>query len=175
MRRERLTGWTLAVILLAFSAGRASGEGGGGEEAWRQFRGQVLFSDVLFAPSAEFPSAAARVASLRRSERSAIEGPNGFWRIHCVAFFDPVPTAGALILRATDVTDPKQRREVRVFEMSTEPGSKELPIDDFVLTDAMGFERGHRYEITLERGGDEPGTAATGKRDVYAKGVVTLR
>jgi hypothetical protein len=39
----------------------------------------------------------------------------------------------------------------------------------------MGFERGHRYEIVVERNADEPGTAPTGKRDVYAKGVVTLR
>ena len=184
MRRERWAGrigfWTLLVMMLwALPFGRARGESGDGEEAWRQFHGQLLFSDVLFAPAAEFPSVAARIASLRRSERTVVDGPNGFWRIHCIAFLDPVPTTGALVLRTADVTDPTQPREIRVFEISTKPGTRELPIDDFVLTDAIGFERGHRYEMTVERGGEEPVVSpappATGKRDVYAKGVVTLR
>jgi hypothetical protein len=178
-RRARRVGWRVAALvalalLAVLHAGGVRAEASG-DEAWRQFRGQVLFSDVLLAPPAEFPTPAARIASLRRMERTVIEGPAGFWRIHCVAFMDPSPTTGALTLRATDVTDPKDRREVRVFEMTAEPGAKELPIDDLVLNDGMGFERGHRYELTLERGGDEPGTATTGKRDVYAKGVVTLR
>jgi hypothetical protein len=196
MRRDVLAGAAFWLLLAAFfssllvlGAGKARGETARGDaaraeaarpeamsdETWRQFRGQVLFSDILFAPPTEFPSAATRVASLRRTERTVVEGPNGFWRIHCVAFLDPPAKTSALMLRATDVTDPKGRREVRVFEVTVEPGDKELAVDDLVLTEAIGFQHGHRYEVAVERGGEEPGTAAAaGKRDVYAKGVVTL-
>jgi hypothetical protein len=162
-----------------------TGAEGGGLETWRQFRRQVLFSDVLLAPAAEFPTGAARVASLRRMHRTEIDGPSGFWRIQCVAFLDPPAPSGGLALRATDVTDPSGPREVKVFEVAATRGDREIHVDDLVLTGAMGFEANHRYEITVERHEDQPetdvtgarlgGTGATGKRDVYAKGVVTLR
>jgi len=74
---------------------------------------------------------------------------------------------------------------VRLFELTAMRGDKEVSIDDLVLTAAMGFEAGHRYEMTVERhedtpetdvlGAGLPGAVPAGKRDVYAKGVVTLR
>ena len=104
-RGARLRGWIVIALMaaLAGSAPRAGAEGGapgtgaetglprtgaegGGLETWRQFKRQVLFSDVLLAPAAEFPTGAARVASLRRMHRTEIDGPSGFWRIQCVAF-----------------------------------------------------------------------------------------
>jgi hypothetical protein len=143
-------------------------------ETWTQFRGQVLFSNILFAPPGQFPSAGARTASLRRTGRNTVESTGGFWRLHCVAFLDPLPKGSELRVRATDVTDAAKPHEVRVFHETIAPGQRELTMDDLVLTDTIGFESGHRYEISIERGDDEPGVSLAGKRDVYAKGVVTL-
>ena len=43
-------------------------------------------------------------------------------------------------------------------------------MNDLVLTEAMGFQRGHEYGVTVEK---EPEDG--GKEDVYAQGVITLR
>ncbi len=138
---------------------------------WGQFHGEVVFSDVLIAPAAQFPSPAAMTDALRRLKRTTVEGAGGFWRLHMVAFLDPRPEGGAFQLRATDVTDPKDRREVRLFDVDGKPGDRELAINDLVVTEVMGFERGHRYEIAvIPRRDDLP----AGKGDVYAKGVITL-
>ena len=93
---------------------------------WGQFHGQVVFSDVLIAPAAQFPSPAAMTDALRRLKRTTVEGAGGFWRLHMVAFLDPQPPTGAFQLRATDVTDPKDRREVRLFDVDGKPGDHEL-------------------------------------------------
>jgi hypothetical protein len=139
--------------------------------SWGQFHGQVVFSDVLIAPAAQFPSASAMTDALKRLKRTTVEGVGGFWRLHMVAFLEPAPEGGAFQLRATDVTDPKDRREVRLFDVDGQPGDKELAINDLVVTEVMGFERGHRYEIAvIPRRDDLP----AGKGDVYAKGVITL-
>jgi hypothetical protein len=136
-----------------------------------QFHGQVVFSDVLIASPAQFPSEAAMTEALRRLKRTTVEGADGFWRLHLVAFLDPAPQSASFRLRATDVTDPHDRREVKVFEVDGQPGQKELGINDLVVTETMGFARGHRYEITVVPRADEP---VAGKEDVYAKGVITL-
>jgi hypothetical protein len=138
---------------------------------WGQFHGQVVFSDILIASPAQFPSDAAMSEALRRLKRTTVEGADGFWRLHMVAFLDPAPRAASFRLRATDVTDPKDRREVKMFEIDGQPGQNELEVNDLVVTEVMGFERGHRYEIAvMSRGDDLP----AGKGDVYAKGVITL-
>jgi hypothetical protein len=176
MRHEVVVGaafWFLVSAFVALSAGRAHGDAAG-DETWQQFRGQVLFSNILFAPSGQFPSAGARAASLRRNGRNTVESTGGFWRLHCVAFLDPMPKGRELRVRATDVTDVAKPVEVRVFHETIVPGQRELAVDDLVLTDTIGFERGHRYEISIERDDDDPGVPLAGKRDVYAKGVVTL-
>jgi hypothetical protein len=136
-----------------------------------QFHGQVLFSDIMIASPAQFPSDAAMSEALRRLKRTTVEGTDGFWRLHMVAFLEPAPQGTSFRLRATDVTDPKDRRQVKMFEIDGQPGQTELEINDLVVTNVMGFERGHRYEIAvMPRGDDLP----AGKGDVYAKGVITL-
>ena len=139
---------------------------------WGQFKGQVVFSDIMIASVAQFPSAAAMSEALRRLKRTTVEGgAEGFWRLHMVAFLDPAPQVTSFRLRATDVTDPKDRHEVKMFEIDGQPGQNELAVNDLVLTEVMGFERGHRYEIAvIARGDDLP----AGKADVCAKGVITL-
>jgi hypothetical protein len=138
---------------------------------WGQFHGQVVFSDIMIASPAQFPSDAAMSEALRRLKRTTVEGADGFWRLHMVAFLEPAPQVTSFRLRATDVTDPKDRHEVKTFEVDGKPGQTELEINDLVVTDVMGFERGHRYEIAvITRGDDVP----AGKGDVYAKGVITL-
>ena len=136
-----------------------------------QFHGQVVFSDVLIAPASQFPTPAAMTEALRRLKRTTVEGADGFWRLHMVAFLDHASQTGSFELHATDVTDPKDRREVKTFDVEGQPGENELPINDLVLTETMGFLRGHRYEMTVVPRGD--GEAA-GKADVCAKGVITL-
>ena len=54
-------------------------------------------------------------------------------------------------------------------------GEKELPLGDFVLSEDMGFVKGHRYEIAVAQGRDDSATPDKGKADVYAKGVITLK
>ena len=138
---------------------------------WGQFKGQVVFSDIMIASAAQFPSDTAMSQALRRLKRTTVEGAEGFWRLHMVAFLDPAPRVTSFRLRATDVTDPKDRREVKMFEIDGQPGQNELAVNDLVLTEVMGFERGHRYEIAvIARGDDLP----AGKGDVCAKGVITL-
>ena len=139
---------------------------------WGQFKGQVVFSDIMIASAAQFPSDAAMSEALRRLKRTTVEGgAEGFWRLHMVAFLDPAPRVTSFRLRATDVTDPKDRHEVKMFEIDGQPGQNELAVNDLVLTEVMGFERGHRYEIAvIARGDDLP----AGKGDVCAKGVITL-
>ena len=140
--------------------------------AAKTFRGQVLFSDVLIAPASAFPSGDAMVTALQRLKRSSVQGTDGFWRVHAVAFPSPVPTGGSYRLLATDTTAGQPRKQVKVFEISGQPGQAELEISDLVLTDVMGFERGHRYELEVV-GGDDGGAGA-GKADVFAQGVITL-
>ena len=136
-----------------------------------QFQGQVVFSDVLIAPASQFPTPAAMTEALRRLKRTTVEGADGFWRLHMVAFLDHAAETGSFQLRATDVTDPKDRRAVKTFDVEGQPGQNELPINDLVLTETMGFLRGHRYEVTVVPRGDGE---AIGKADVCAKGVITL-
>lgn len=172
--------WLLVAALVSLLAGVGRARAATGDQAWEKFRGQVLFSDTILAPASAFASEELLVASLGRMGRSTIAGRDGFWRIHAVAFLDPAPTSSALRLRAVDVTQPGQRTEVKVFELTASPGQRELTLPDFVLSDAMGFKSGRRYELAIERGGtgasaSASATATEGKADVYAKGVITLK
>ena len=169
----------LQVGLMALVAVTALARGAAADDAmWRNFRGRVMFSDIALAPASNFESATVMTAALKRIERSTFDQTAGFWRMHMVAFLDrPAPT-GALKMRATDVTDPRAPREVRVFEVPVERGDRELRLDDFVVTEAMGFARGASYQISIEAGDESPAPAEAGKArkaDVYAKGVITLR
>ena len=163
-------GVVAALLGCLAAAGRAAAADE--EQVWTAFRGQIVFSDVLIAQASDFPSGTVMVAALRRLERPVVDGHDGFWRFHFVAFLDRAPQSAMLRIVATDVTSPKQRREVKVFEVGADPAARELHMNDFVLTDAMGFERGHRYEIAILPGAD---TGAIGKQDVYARGVLTLK
>ena len=149
------------------------------EEMWRNFRGRVMFSDVALAPASSFGSPELMTGALRRIQRSAVEQTAGFWRLHVLAFLDRPSASSAMVLRATEVTDARAPKQVRVFEVPVERGSKELRLDDFVVTEAMGFARGTSYEISIEAAPEEGAAAGEtkneGKADVYAKGVITLR
>ncbi|HVV49761.1 MAG TPA: hypothetical protein VHO06_08890 [Polyangia bacterium] len=183
MRRDVAVGfgfWFLVAAFLALVGGRARAADpvapdppASAPEAatWGQFHGQVVFSDVLIAPASEFPTQAAMTEALRRLKRTTVEGSEGFWRLHMLAFLDGAPQTGSFQLRAIDVTDPKDHRPVKTFDVEGQPGQNELPINDLVLTDVMGFARGHRYEMTVVPRVDG---APAGKADVCAKGVITL-
>jgi hypothetical protein len=147
-----------------------------GDQAWSQFRGQVVISDVLLAP--DFGSDRVMVTSLNRMRRSAVDEVSGFWRLHLVAFLD-TPAAGEMLhVVARDITAPEDRDRarrgelpaLRIFETPSDPGDRVLHMNNLVLTEAMGFQRGHEYGITVEKDAEDGG-----KQDVYAQGVVTLR
>jgi hypothetical protein len=177
MRRRSGTGQVAAVLALVCACVLGGGRVAGAahdDDALGAFRGKVVFSDVLIAPAESFPSPQIMAVALRRLEHPVVGGRDGFWRFHFVAFMDPAPDTAALKVAVTDVTQPKHRRVVKVFEMTGKPGDAELRVSDFVLTDAMGFEHGHSYELAVARGGDDDGERV-GKADVYARGVVTLR
>jgi hypothetical protein len=148
----------VAVWLVATRADAA-----GQDDAWNTFRGRIVCSEVPLAP--EFGSAQTMVAALRRFGSGTVYGRDGYWRFHVMAFLDPPPRTDGLRLVATDVTaGVKEHREVKALEVDVQPGQETLRLDDLVLSDAMGFEHGHRYQLEL----------VGGKRDVYARGVVTL-
>jgi len=174
MRRWFLRGGLALAVVGAFAPAASADE-----TLWRAFRGRVTFSDIALAPESNFESPAMMAAALQRIQRSAVEQTAGFWRLHVLAFLDRPAATGALVLRATDVTDRRAPREVRVFEVPAERGAKELRLDDFVVTETMGFQRNATYEIAIEAApetvGGAPETRKAGKADVYAKGVITLR
>jgi hypothetical protein len=152
---------------------------GADEEMWRAFHGRVVFSDVALAPPSSFESPTMMTSALRRIQRTTIDQNAGFWRVHILAFLDRPAATGSLMLRASDVSDTRAPRQVRVFEVPVTRGDKELRLDDFVVTDTMGFAAGRSYEFVFEAPGEEgvPGGEAkkAGKADAYAKGVITLR
>jgi len=156
------------------------------DATWRSLRGRVVFSDIAPAPADNFPSGEARAAALHRIGRTSIEQTGGFWRIHMLAFLDRPAATDTVVLRAFDVGVPEGRavrafqpRQVRVFEVPVDRGATELRLDDFVVTEAMGFEAGASYEFSVEAPPEEGNPLAApkkaGKADVYAKGVITLR
>ena len=168
LMRRFLVG-VMALVAVAALARSAAAD----DAMWRNFRGRVMFSDIALAPAANFESPAMMSAALKRIERSTFDQTAGFWRMHMVAFLDR-----PLKMRATDVTDPRAPREVRLFEVPVERGDRELRLDDFVVTEAMGFARGASYQISIESSDEGPAPAEAGKArkaDVYAKGVITLR
>ncbi len=147
-----------------------------GEQAWDQFRGQIVFSDVLLA--SDFGSDRVMITSLNRMRRSVVQEVSGFWRLHLVAFLD-TPAAGEMLhVVARDLTAPEDRARarrgelppLRVFETPSDPGQRIVHMNDLVLTEGMGFRPGHEYGVTVEKE-----TEDGGKEDVYAQGVITLR
>jgi hypothetical protein len=164
----------LAAALLSAAHADAAGQ----DDAWNTFRGKIVCSEVPLAP--EFGSEQAMVAALRRFGNGVMYGRDGYWRFHVVAFLDPPPQTDGLRLVATDVTPSAKATptEVKALEVSIAPGQRMLRMNDLVVSDSMGFEHGHRYQLELVAAdGPPPSTAdARGKRkqDVYARGVVTL-
>jgi hypothetical protein len=138
-------------------------------EVPREWKGKVVVSDVLLAPELG-ANPQMMAAGLRRMQRSVISGVEGFWRMHFVAFLERPAEGETLNVVATDVTDPSNRKNVRVFEVPADPAQRVLHMNNFVVAENMGFERGHQYEITVEKSG-----TPSGKQDVYARGVITLK
>jgi hypothetical protein len=172
----------MVVAAMLAGAPRADAD----DAMWRTFRGRVMFSDVALAPAFNFDSSATMTAALKRLERSSIDETSGFWRVHMLAFLDHPAATDTLVLRAVDVNVPQaadvrrsEPRQVRVFEVPVERGAREVRLDDFVVTEAMGFQRNGTYEMRLEAppqdGSPMAETKKAGKADVYAKGVITLR
>jgi len=169
--------WVIGVAVLAGVAALAP-LARAQEEMWRNFHGRIVFTDIALAPESNFENVATMTSALKRLERTTIDQRSGFWRIHVLAFLERPSATRTLVLRASDVSDPKAPRQVRVFEVPIERGQKELRMDDFVVTTGMGFATGGRYELALEappEDGTPAGETKAGKADVYAKGVITLR
>jgi hypothetical protein len=172
MWRQLAASAVIAGLLLLPSRAPASA----GDEAWGQFRGQIVISDVLLAP--DFGSDRVMITSLNRMRRSVVQEVTGFWRLHLMAFLDEPAAGETLHVVARDLTMPVNRDRarrgelppLRVFETPSEPGQKILHMNDLVLTEGMGFQRGHEYGVTVEREAEDGG-----KEDVYAQGVITLR
>ena len=174
LMRRWMVGVVATVGIAAVAAGARADE-----TMWRSFRGRVVFTDIALAPESTFENAALMTPALKRLERSTIDQTAGFWRVHVLAFLDRPSATRSLVMRASDVSNPKAPRQVRVFEVPIERGAKELRMDDFVVTTGMGFASGRSYELVFEAppedGAEASETAKAGKADVYAKGVITLR
>ena len=171
--RRVIAGVLFASLAMTFGARPARAESADGDvEAFGALRRQVIVSDVLIAPLDDFPSSHVMLQALRRLARRTIHEQHGFWRVHFAAFMQPAPATDEVWTVVTDVTDLALRRQIKVFEMQAQPGAREVIVNDLVLTKEMGFEPGHRYEIAVIPGGEGP---PSGKTDVLARGMVTLR
>lgn len=137
------------------------------DAAWQEFRGKVIVSDVLLA--SQFGSDQVKINSLNRVQRTAVTGAEGFWRLHFIAFLDR-PIGGDTVNLTAYETGDKTRRAVKTFEVPVPPGSKELHLNNFVVSEGMGFRRGQSYDLVVE-----PADKVNGKQDVVARGVITLR
>jgi len=185
----KLSVWGLpvsAVVAMTLAAHPAFAQ----DEAWRAFKGQVVVSDVMLAPS--FGSDELMIATLRRVKCSEVTSTRGFWRLHLVAFLDRAASDESVRIIARDITAPparpaaaegegpaarKKAAHVKVFQVEAQPDQKILQLNDLVLSEAMGFQSGHDYELTVEAPAAPVPGAPRGaeKQDVYARGVVTLR
>jgi hypothetical protein len=148
-------------IALAIGSGRPAQAG---EPAPAELAGQVVVSDVMLAPGVG-------AVALKRFQRAVVRQVAGFWRLHMMAFLDREVDGDAVALGVYDVTSPGERKQVKVFDVPVESGARTVHLNDFVVSPPMGFEAGHKYEVAIEPAGGDRG----GKRDAYAKGVVTLR
>ena len=151
-----------SAVIAGFFFCRRVAPAAAGDQAWGQFRGQIVISDVLLAP--DFGSDRVMITSLNRMRRTSVQEVTGFWRLHLVAFLDE-PAAGEMLhvvtrdLTAPDDRDRARRGELaplRVFETPSEPGQKILHMNDLVLTEGMGFKRGHEYGVTVEKRAPRP-------------------
>ena len=177
-RMKLMRRWVMGVAALAGVAAFVPGAHAD-EAMWRNFRGRIVFTDIALAPESNFENAALMTTALKRLERTTIDQTAGFWRVHVLAFLDRPAATRTVVLRASDVSNPKAPREVHVFEVPVERGAKELRMDDFVVTTGMGFASGGSYQLAVEAPPEEATatgeTRKAGKADVYAKGVITLR
>ena len=141
------------------------------DAAWQEFRGKVVVSDTLLA--SQFGSDAVKISSLHRFQRAAVNGAEGVWRLHFIAFLKAPIDSDSVNLIAYESGD-GSRQPVRVFEVPVEPGSRELHLNNFVVSESMGFRRGQAYDLVIEAPG-KTSEAAHGKQDVAARGMITLR
>ena len=141
------------------------------DAAWQEFRGKVVVSDTLLA--SQFGSDAVKISSLHRFQRAAVNGAEGVWRLHFIAFLKAPIDGESVNLIAYESGD-KNHQPVRVFEVPVPPGSRELHLNNFVVSESMGFRRGQAYELVIEAPG-KTSVAAHGKQDVAARGMITLR
>src|SRR5262245_30290760 len=166
-----VSGALLVALVLGWgprvrAADPAAGESQTGQAT--ELSGQVVVSDVLLAPGAG-------AAVLKRFQRSVVRQVAGFWRLHLMAFLERAVDGDSVALGVYDVTDPGERRQVKVFDVPVGAGARTVHLNDFVVSPPMGFEAGHRYEMVIEPAGGAGAGARSGKSDAYAKGVVTLR
>jgi hypothetical protein len=186
------SGWGLLPVVAVAVVAPAAQPAFAQDEAWREFKGQVVVSDILLAPS--FSSDELMITTLNRVKCTQVSSTRGFWRLHLVAFLDRAVDDDSVRIIARDITAPpahpaaaagegpaahKKPAAVKVFQVEAQPEQKVLQLNNLVLSPAMGFQPGHDYELTVEDA--QPLPAPPGaprgaeKRDVYARGVVTLR
>jgi len=131
------------VLVLLLGAGPTRADDDGADEAFRALKHRVIVSEILIAPLADFPSSQAALAALRKLSRPEIQARNGFWRFHFVAFMEPSPDTAEVQMVMTDVTEPRHRREVKVFEADTGKLRGVLVAEDEQLV-AVSFEGHYR-------------------------------
>jgi hypothetical protein len=141
------------------------------DAAYQEFRGKVVVSDILLA--SQYGSDAVKISSLHRFQRAAVNGAEGTWRLHFIAFLRAPIDGDTVNLIAYESGD-RSRHPVKVFEVPVQPGTRELQLNNFVISESMGFRRGQAYDLVIEAPGNTA-KPAHGKQDVAAQGMITLR
>src|SRR6185369_3395684 len=126
----RSAAWGLLAMVPVLAVAAPAGAE---DEAWNEFKGRVVVSDVMLARS--FESDQLMIAALHRMECTQVSSTQGFWRLHLVAFLDRPAGSEVLRIVARDVTAAGGTRRarhvasalggaarpVKVFEVEAQP------------------------------------------------------
>jgi hypothetical protein len=160
---------SIGVAMLATSLSLASASA---KERNGAHTGLIVASSVYLFET-PFDSAATLVRAMTHLRQPQVIGAycNGAWRVHFAAQLEQPGGEETLDLQIDDVSrSGRSRRRIRVFssDIPVHPGQMTLFMNDFVISNEMGFAAGHAYEVSLWR-------PAEAGRTVLAKGSFTLK
>jgi hypothetical protein len=155
-----LTMWAIVPVASAGEANELVG-----------YRGRIVTSDVaIAAPVDSSPDSVAElVATLKRFEQTEPIAAccDGAWRVHFAAVLDRPARQDVLVLAFHD-KDGARADPVFSTEVSVKREQPVVVLNDFVISNDLGFLAGHKYAVTLarHRGAD---------REVLARGTFMLK
>jgi hypothetical protein len=154
------------VIAIAMAAA-LSGAGAESRDDGAEPRGLIVASNVyLHKTSVDSPATLMAAMRRLRQPQDIRSFSDGAWRVHFAAVLESAPGEPTLELRFDSIPDQGSvEPPARVFSSTVpvEPSSTTVFVNDFVVSNEMGFAAGNKYEVSLRRtGAAEAGALAKG-------------